>query len=167
MMLMPASEQSLGFLLNDVARLLRRDFNRKAVGLGLSLAQWRALAYLSRREGINQVTLAEGLEVQPMTLARLVDRLESAGLLERRPDPRDRRAFNLYLTKAAQPLIEKMRELASEAREDALSGLSQEGRQALLEGLAHMKRNLSLLDLTEGDSGGPQEKAATGGTGSY
>lgn len=67
--------QSVGFLVNDVARLLRRNFNRRAQELGLSQAQWQALAYLSRQEGVNQVTLAESLDIQPMTLAHLIDRL--------------------------------------------------------------------------------------------
>src|SRR3546814_9002902 len=80
----PDPDRSLGFLLNDVSRLMRRNLNRRVQALGLTQSQWRALAYLSRQEGINQATLADTLEVQPITLARLIDRLEAAGWVERR-----------------------------------------------------------------------------------
>jgi|TARA_R110002072_G_scaffold35754_14_gene105511 DNA-binding MarR family transcriptional regulator len=135
-------DQSIGFSVNDVARLLRRNFNRRAQELGLSQATWQALAYLSRQEGVNQVTLAESLEVQPITLARLIDRLQEAGLVARRPDPADRRAVNLYLTPEAEPLLARMWALAEQTREDALVGLSQESRKVLIETLHRMRQNL-------------------------
>lgn len=135
-------DQSIGFYINDIARLLRRNFNRRAQGLGLSQAQWRALAYLSRQEGVNQVTLAESLEVQPITLARLIDRLQEAGLVDRRPDSDDRRAVRLYLTAGAQDILDRMWALAAETREEAMTGLPQESRKALMETLRHMKQNL-------------------------
>lgn len=135
-------DQSLGFYVNDIARLLRRNFNRRAQGLGLSQAQWRALAHLSRQEGINQVTLAESLEIQPITLARLIDRLQEAGLVARRPDPEDRRAVRLYLTAQAQDIIDRMWVLAAETRAEAMAGLSKESRKALIETLRRMKQNL-------------------------
>lgn len=135
-------DQSVGFLVNDVARLLRRNFNRRAQELGLSQAQWQALAYLSRQEGVNQVSLAESLEIQPMTLARLIDRLQEAGLVARRPDPGDRRAFRLYLTAAARPLLDQMWDLAAETRAEAMAGLADGRRQALIESLRHIRRNL-------------------------
>jgi MarR family transcriptional regulator for hemolysin len=137
-------DQSVGFLVSDVARLLRRNFNRRAQDLGLSQAQWRALAYLARQEGVNQVTLAETLEIQPITLARLIDRLQAAGLVDRRPDPDDRRAVRLHLTAQAQPLIARMQALAAETREESMRGLSDGARKALTEGLRHMK--LCLLE---------------------
>ena len=90
--------QGVGALLVEVGRLLRRNFNRRAQELGLTQAQWQALAHLSRKQGINQACLADLLEVQPITLARLIDRLAAAGWVERRPDPADRRAQRLYLT---------------------------------------------------------------------
>ncbi|MGE4219681.1 MAG: MarR family winged helix-turn-helix transcriptional regulator, partial [Alphaproteobacteria bacterium] len=135
-------ESSIGFLINDVARLLRRNLNRRAQALGLSQAQWRALAYLSVQEGINQVGLADSLEVQPITLARLLDRLQEAGLIERRPDPDDRRAFRLFLTDKAQPLLDHMWSLAVETRTEATDGLGVGSLQVLTEALRHMKRNL-------------------------
>lgn len=144
-------DQSVGFLVNDVARLLRRNFNRRVQELGLSQAQWQALAYLSRQEGVNQVTLAESLEIQPMTLARLIDRLQEASLVARRPDPGDRRAFRLYLTAAARPLLDRMWDLAAETRAEAMAGLPDDGRQALVEALRHMRRNLVAAE-SGGDS---------------
>jgi len=149
-------DQSVGFLINDIARLLRRNFNRRAQDLGLSQAQSRALAYLSLQEGVNQVTLAESLEVQPMTLARLIDRLQEAGLVVRRPDPGDRRAFHLYLTSAARPLLERMWQLAAETREEAMAGLPEDRKQALLAALRHMKENLVAAE--SGDSTDEQEE---------
>lgn len=135
-------ERSVGFLVTGVARLLRRNLNRRAQALGLSQAQWQALAHLSLQEGVNQVTLADSLDIQPISLARLVDRLQEAGLVTRRPDPDDRRAFRLYLTPAAGPLLEQMWELAAETRNEAMAGLEQDREQALIEALRHMKQNL-------------------------
>ena len=158
-------DQSVGFLVNDVARLLRRNFNRRAQELGLSQAQWQALAYLSHQEGVNQVTLAECLEIQPMTLARLIDRLQEAGLVGRRPDPGDRRAFRLYLTAAARPLLDRMWDLAAETRAEAMAGLADDRRQALIESLRHVKRNLVAAEA--GDSGDePPQKAISNAAGS-
>ncbi|MGE0271503.1 MAG: MarR family winged helix-turn-helix transcriptional regulator [Alphaproteobacteria bacterium] len=144
-------DQSIGFLVSDVARLLRRNFAFRAKGLGLSQAQWQALAYLSRQEGVNQVTLAESLEVQPMTLARLIDRLQEAGLVARQPDPSDRRAFHLYLTAAAGPMLRRMWKLAAETREEAMAGLPDERKKILIEALRHMKQNLAAAE-TGGDN---------------
>lgn len=139
---MDNGEHSIGFLLNDVARLLRQNFNRRAVDLKLSQSQWRTLAYLSRQQGVNQITLAKSLEIQPITLARLIDRLEEAGLVERRPDSSDRRAFRLYLTQKAQPLIKKMQAIAKTTREDAMAGMSAAQQEALFDSLNHMKSKL-------------------------
>lgn len=138
----PDPERSLGFLLGDVTRLLRRNFQRRAQALGLSLAQWQALAYLSRQEGVNQVTLAESLEIQPITLARVIDRLQEMGLVDRRPDPDDRRATRLYLTAAAASLLARAWEIGAETREEALAGLPEARREALIEALGWIKRNL-------------------------
>ena len=159
-------DQSVGFLVNDVARLLRRNFNRRAQELGLSQAQWQALAYLSRQEGVNQVTLAESLDIQPMTLARLIDRLQEAGLVARRPDPGDRRAFRLYLTEDAQPLLERMWDLAAETREETMAGLADDRKQVLIDALRHMKRNLVAAESAADGIGGEPEKALSNAAGS-
>ncbi len=136
------SEPGLGFLLNDVSRLIRRNFNRRVEALGLTQVQWRAIAHLSRNQGINHAALAEILEVQPISLTRLIDRLAAAGWVERRPDPLDRRAVRLFLTAKAQPTLEKIEILAGEIREQALAGLSESKRKLLSEMLLAMKRSL-------------------------
>jgi DNA-binding MarR family transcriptional regulator len=148
---MPRSKDpatSLGFLLNDVARLLRRNFNRRARGLRLTQAQCRALAYVARNEGIRQIGLAEILEVQPITLARLLDQLARAGLIERRPDPRDRRAFRLFLTPAATPLLEQIHALGAATRAEATAGLGRARLAELTDALESMKRNLLAAEPT-------------------
>ena len=136
-------ERSLGFLMNDVTRLMRRSFNRRAQALGLTQAQWRAIAQLSRHEGIRQAALADILEVQPITLGRLIDRLQEAGLVERRADPTDRRAVQLYLTTKAEPVVQQICTFAREVQEQAMAGLSEERRDALLDALKHLKSHLS------------------------
>ena len=104
------NQQNLGFLLHDVARLLRRNFDRRVQTLELTQAQWKVLIYLSRNEGIKQAQLAEFLEVQPISVGRLIDRMEAAEWVVRKPDATDRRAFNLYLTDKAEPILKKMQE---------------------------------------------------------
>lgn len=143
--------ESVGFLLGDVSRMLRRNFNLRAQAHGLSLAQWQALAYLARQQGVNQVTLADRLEIQPITLARLIDRLQEAGLVARRPDPDDRRAFRLFLTDAAKPLIDRMWAYAAETRAEATAGLSDGDRAVLVGLLQRMKQNLQEAESRAGD----------------
>ena len=139
-------EQSIGFLLSDVSRLLRRDFDRRVRELHLTQAQWRAIAQLSREDGIRQTTLADRLEVQPITLARLIDRMQSAGWVSREPDPDDRRATLLYLTDKAQPILAQMRRHADEAIEEVFAGVSATARKALRSALIRMKQNLAAVE---------------------
>jgi MarR family transcriptional regulator, transcriptional regulator for hemolysin len=136
-------ERSFGFLLHDIARLMRKKFDQRARGLGLSRSQWQVLVHLSRHEGINQSGLAEILEIENITLGRLIDRMEEAGWVERRPDRNDRRARLLFMTKKVEPVMERMRELAEETRNEALEGLGSAEREALLDALTHIRANLS------------------------
>ncbi|MEI7444678.1 MAG: MarR family transcriptional regulator, partial [Burkholderiales bacterium] len=129
---MPDSPDNIGFLVADVARLMRRAFQQRLEGRDLTYAQARALVWLARQQGLRQVDLAEQLEIQPITLARLIDQLAGAGLVERRPDPADRRAYRLHLTRAAAPRIAEIRAIGESIRADALAGLSRaEAAQAL------------------------------------
>ena len=144
---------NLAFLMYEVLRLLRRNLNRR---MRLTQAQWRALAFLSRNEGINQSGLADLLEVRPITMARLIDRLETDGWVERRRDTGDRRAVRLYLTPKAGPLIEEIYALANKTREQALAGLSAAARRQLIETLSAMKNNL--LAAERNGNGKPQVK---------
>lgn len=143
----PNPEANLGYLIHDVARLLRRNFNRRAQTLGLTQAQCRAILHLYRCEGIQQVALAELLEVQPITLARLLDKLEAAGLVERRRDPSDRRAFCLYLTPKAHPLLEQIWQLGAETRRDAYGTLDDAAVQRFLHTLQTLKTHLLNADV--------------------
>lgn len=136
------SDRKLGFLINDLARLLRRNFDRRLQSLGLTQAQWRALAHLSRNEGMTQVALAEILEVQAITLTRLIDRMESAGWVERRNHPSDRRAMQLYLTAKCQPILAEMQRRASETLAETMSGIGPGTEQQVVEALQRMKNNL-------------------------
>jgi MarR family transcriptional regulator, transcriptional regulator for hemolysin len=139
----PRTEQGFGFLLHDIARLLRKRFDQRARMLGLSRAQWQVLAHLHRHEGINQRGLAEILEIESVTLGRLVDRLEAAGWVERRADLRDRRAHRLYTTEKVAPVIERMWSLGEVTREEALTGLADPERLQLVEALMKIRGNLS------------------------
>ena len=140
---MTTAKDTIGFLLSDTARLMRRDFERRARPVGLTRAQWQALFNLARNEGCNQATLADLLDVEPITLARVIDRLEASGLVERRLDPGDRRARLLFLGERAHPLLEELRALGAETREVALAGISEEERHQLARLLTRMRANLS------------------------
>jgi DNA-binding MarR family transcriptional regulator len=139
----PPPEYGFGFLLHDIARLLRKRFDQGAAALGLSRAQWQVLAHLHRHEGINQSGLAEILEIKGVTLGRLVDRLEAAGWVERRADASDRRARRLYTTDKVAPVLARMWALGERKREEALAGLSDGERRALIDSLLKIRANLS------------------------
>lgn len=136
------AEGSLGFLVSDIARLLREQFNEAAQSVGLTLAQARTLAHLARNEGISQVSLARILEVQPITLLRQIDKLEEGGLVERRVNPTDRRAQQLFLTPAAEPLLESITTLGRAMTDRAFAGFGDERRALALALLKEVKENL-------------------------
>jgi DNA-binding MarR family transcriptional regulator len=146
--------KGVGFLLVDVSRLLRRDFDRRVRGLALTQVQWRAIAHLLREEGINQAVLADRLDVAPITLARLIDRLEAAGWVRREADPADRRASLLYLTPKAGPIVDQMQAHATDALEAAMAGLSSAARRELVKALERIKQNLSAADAAASASSG-------------
>lgn len=140
------SNRSLGFLITDAARLLRRKFEQESRDLDMTSAQLRIFGRLSIMEGVNQSTLAGILELEPMTLCRHIDRMEARGLVERRPDPADRRARLLYTTEKGRALLPEMRRRAGIIFDAALSGTSDETRRALIEGLQALVDNLSDRD---------------------
>jgi MarR family transcriptional regulator, transcriptional regulator for hemolysin len=150
---MPPPERSFGFLLYDSARLLRRDFDRRARAIGLTRAQWSVLSHLLRYEGVNQAALADLMEIQPITLVRLLDRLEEAGWIVRAADPTDRRSRVPQLTDKARPVIEQMQALAAQTRELALTGIAAETREQLLDALQTIRANLSSRDDETGSTG--------------
>ena len=134
---------TLGFLLHDVARLLRKRFEQNARGSGLTRSQWQVLAYLERNQGIHQGGLADLLDVEPITLTRIVDKLEALGLLERCPHPTDRRVRLLRLTPAAHGKLVQMHKLGEMTRAEALVGLSEADQHQLLASLQILKTNLA------------------------
>jgi DNA-binding MarR family transcriptional regulator len=138
-----AMNENLGSLLADVSRLMRRSFDERARGLGVTRPQWRVLTVLRRQEGINQGLLAELLEVEPITACRMVDRLQDAGLVERRADPNDRRAWLLFLTSQAKSLLDSLHPEALEMIDEAMTGLAAEERAQLHNLLIRVRTNLS------------------------
>jgi DNA-binding MarR family transcriptional regulator len=140
---MEPTSPTLGFLLHDVARLLRKRFEQHARGSGLTRSQWQVLAYLAQNEGINQSGLAELLDVEPITLGRILDKLEALGLIERRPHETDRRVWLLGLTSTARPKLDQLRKLGELTRGEALEGVSEADSSRLLKTLQVLKENLS------------------------
>lgn len=138
----PKLDRHLGFLLHDVARLLRKRIEQRMRPLGLTRAQWSVLAHLSRNEGIKQNALAAILEVEPITLARILDRLQAAGYIERRPHPEDRRAWLPHLTPKARPVLDQLFAFGAATREAAMDGFSPAEREQLVDLLLRMKLNL-------------------------
>lgn len=136
-------QDHIGFLLADVSRLMRRAFVRYAKDSPLTLAQARALIYVARNEGLHQVELAELLEIKPITAARLIDKLAASGLLERRPDPGDRRAYRLFPTPAAAGHIKTIEKIGNQIRALAVEGLSRRQAEQVSESLRKMRSNLS------------------------
>ncbi|SER52847.1 DNA-binding transcriptional regulator, MarR family [Faunimonas pinastri] len=133
---------TLGFLLHDVARLLRKRFEQRSRAARLTRSQWQVLAYLAGNEGIHQSALAELLDIEPITLVRLIDRMEARGLVERRHHATDRRVWLLFLQPEARPLLEIMRHTGHLTREEAFSGISPAERDRLLQTLSLIKSNL-------------------------
>lgn len=147
---------ALGFLLVDVSRLMRRAFAQRLQGSELTFAQARVLVRLTRSEGLRQIELAALLEVQPITLARLLDQLDALGLVERRADPNDRRAYRLFLTPAAAPHLEAIRKVMTSVRREALREIDAQQVGSVLRTLARMRRNLvSAADDAAGSSRRP------------
>ncbi len=130
-------------MLGQVARLMRRAFDERARTIGATRPQWQVLSLLRSHEGINQGGLAEMLEVEPITLGRMIDRLQEADLVERRADPADRRAWRLYLTNKARELLDRLRPLAEEMIESALEGIPIEDRDRMMGSLERMRQNLT------------------------
>jgi MarR family transcriptional regulator, transcriptional regulator for hemolysin len=141
-MLPRSLNREFGFILNDVARMLKTYADHKASQFGITRAQWVVLVRLDRFEGLKQAELAEMLDLQPITLTRLLDRLAECGLIERRPDPNDRRAKLLYLTAKAKPVLEQLGDLGNELMGTALAGVEREHVELMVAQLAIVKENL-------------------------
>jgi DNA-binding MarR family transcriptional regulator len=146
-----------GQILNDVSRLLRRKYEQqlKLQHVGLTFPQSRVIHFLARQEGVNQATLAQALDMEPITLVRVIDRLEAAKLVERRRDPQDRRAWILYLTPQSRQLTERISTIGNEIWNAALASLDQPGRDMLIALLTQLKTSLAVsLSRDADDIGG-------------
>lgn len=132
-----------GFLVHDIARLMRWHFDRQSAGLGLTLAQWAVLAHLKRNDGVQQKTLAQLIDIKPITLARHIDRLEAEGWVQRRDDPDDRRAKRVYLLPKAKPKLESLQLLGQKVRKQALEGVSEADEAHVIAVLQRVLSNLS------------------------
>ena len=139
---MPGSNVDFLFAVFETQRLLRLYADKQARRYGLTRAQWAVLAKLERVEGQKQAELADIMEMAPITLTRLIDKLCDGGLVERRSDISDRRVNRLYLTEAARPLLTKLTELRNEITETALAGLPQDDIRRLVEQLETVKDNI-------------------------
>ena len=135
-------EREMAFTIMDVARMLKTFADQRVRLYGMTRAQWGVLVRLDRSEGLKQSELAELLDLQPITLTRLLDRLAENGLIERRPDPNDRRANRLFLTAAARPVLERLAELGAEVMEAVLVGLDDKALKRMLHDLELMRENL-------------------------
>lgn len=137
-----SAQPSIGFALHDVARLMRKRFEQRARNSGLTRSQWQVLAMLSKNEGIHQKGLADLLDIESITLVRLLDKMEARGVVERRKHPTDRRLSLLFLTAEALPLLEIMRGLGELTRNEAMVDFTDAERVQLLQLLTRMKVNL-------------------------
>jgi DNA-binding MarR family transcriptional regulator len=136
-------EENIGTMVAQVARLMRRSFDERARKIGVTRPQWQVLSLLLRHEGINQGGLADILEVEPITLGRMIDRLQEAELVERRPDPADRRAWRLFITAKGIALFDQLMPYANETFEIALDGIAEHDRDKLMEMLMKIRANLT------------------------
>jgi DNA-binding MarR family transcriptional regulator len=135
--------RDLLFLLHDVARLLRVDADKRARQHGMTRAQWAILIWLERQPGISQKELSELLEVEPITVARLIDRLEARGMVERRPDPRDRRIWRLHLLRPARDVLHEIDEQRADMTRLVTAGIDESSIEIMTEALIRMKATLT------------------------
>jgi MarR family transcriptional regulator for hemolysin len=158
-----SESRRFGFLLKDVTRLYVQRFEQHAVALGLTLAQCKALMRLAECEGVSQVRLSELTDLDPMTLVRILDRMESEGWLERRKDPRDRRVHCLYLTSKAKPLLDDIRGLIDVTWEEAFAGIPKQKSDLVMELLDTVRSNFMALGTSPGAGAAPIARRGVGG----
>lgn len=136
-------QRDILFLLHDVARLMRIDADKRARAQGMTRAQWGILIWLDRQPGLSQKELSELLEVEPITVARLIDRLEARGMVERRPDPRDRRIWRLHLLPPAHTALEDINLQRADMTRIATTGVDRPTLDTMTEALLRMKATLN------------------------
>ena len=150
-------DRNIGFLINDAARQMRTNYDRRMKELGLTRSQWWVLTHLFFNEGLSQTKLSEILEIERATLGRLLDRLEAKGWIERRTVAKDRRVKQIFLAQAVVPLLRTMRVLAAELRTQATAGLAEEEQELLIATLTKLKNNLTNMADTANSIHQPNE----------
>lgn len=140
---MTSTPPLLGSLLHDAARLIRKRFELRAAAYGLSSAQWRLLVHVLREGPVPQARLADLLEIEPISVSRLIDRMQKSGWVMRQPDPNDRRVQRIVATDSTQAIRHELRAMAADVYEEAMAGLDPAARAALLSGLTAINANLS------------------------
>jgi DNA-binding MarR family transcriptional regulator len=135
-----------GFTIAELQRLMRRVYDRRAAGLGLTRAQWLALSRIGRAEGLTQADLAQQLDLDAIAVGRVVDRLEAAGFVERRADPGDRRCWRLHLAPKSDAVMADMKLIADRLRDDILDGVDPEEFATTLRVLGKVRETLNKLD---------------------
>jgi len=135
--------ETLPFEISETAHALRKAFDRRACGHGVTRAQWKVLFRLNRNPGMRQIELADMLDIEPITLSRIIDRLEESDLVERLADPTDRRAWRLHVTAKAQPLIEKLRAIADDMLAEAFAGIDPKDIEITRQVLGRVRENAS------------------------
>ena len=133
--------ETILFEIGETAHSLRKAFDRLSAGLGVTRAQWKVLVKLTRYPGLRQIELADMLDLEPITLTRILDRLEEAGLVERGRDPVDRRAWRLHITAKAQPLIAKLQTISAQLVADAFDGIDPQDIEILRTVLGRVREN--------------------------
>ena len=153
-------ERNFGFLVHDIARLMRMNYDRRVKRLGLTRSQWWVITNLYRNDGLTQSELAETLDIERASLGRLLDRLEANGWVRREPCDRDRRAKRVRLANAVDPVMREMRAIAADLRRDAMAGLQPHEQEAFVDVLLAIKSNLVALNGqgTSGGSAGPHRE---------
>ena len=158
-------ERNFGFLVHDIARLMRMNYDRRVRRLGLTRSQWWVVTNLYRNDGLTQSELAEALDIERASLGRLLDRLEANGWVHREPCSRDRRAKRVRLVSEVGPVMREMRAIAADLRRDAMSGFTADEQEAFVDVLLAIKSNLVALNGqgTSGKSTQPQSAEAQQG----
>lgn len=157
-----ALQPGVGYHLHAVARLIRRRFERSVRQAGLPITRLQAalLVRIARNPGLSQTSAASDLDIEPIALVRMIDRLHEEGLIERRAHPTDRRVRTLWLTPLAWPVLDRILEINRVVREEACAGLTPAAREALMDALAHMRNNLAAAEAEEAAGDGDMTKVA-------
>ena len=147
-------ERNFGFLVHDIARLMRMNYDRRVKRLGLTRSQWWVITNLYRNDGLTQSELAEALDIERASLGRLLDRLEANGWVRREPCDKDRRAKRIRLASEVGPVMREMRSIAAGLRRDAMAGFNADRQEAFVDMLLAIKSNLAALN-GQGTAGEP------------